>query len=239
MSNTTGGYMLARLAKVLVLGILLLFINGCDRKDVTGNGQLTTENRLLNSFNRVHINGNFQITISSASLHSASVKSDSNIIPYIASRVKNNDLFIDTPKQILLKPSTTPAINVITTKLQALSIKGGSAVRAEQINIPKFAVEVNGTSQVFLTGQASEAMIRAYGNTVVDARGLQCKTLKVIIMGSATVKVHVTDALETVISGRGKVEYSGNPSKIIQHISGKGEIIHQEPPGTNIPKTNP
>ena len=46
--------------------------------------------------------------------------------------------------------------------------------------------------------------------------------------GAGDAEVAVTDALNVVITGAGKVTYSGNPSAIKKQITGAGSVRHKD-----------
>ena len=66
------------------------------------------------------------------------------------------------------------------------------------------------------------------GASQLAADGLQAKTTEISTTGAGDAEVAVTDALKVVITGAGKVTYSGNPATINKKITGAGSIRHRD-----------
>src|SRR5919199_227652 len=83
--------------------LLLLFVAtvaaSCDfmfRKTVHGNGNLTSQQRTVNTTERIKSMGNFNIDIVQGSPSSVKIEADENLIPYIMTENREGRLVIRT-----------------------------------------------------------------------------------------------------------------------------------------------
>ena len=66
------------------------------------------------------------------------------------------------------------------------------------------------------------------GASELAADSLQTKTAEISTTGAGDAEIAVAETLKVVITGAGKVTYSGNPATIEKHISGAGSIRHKD-----------
>ena len=98
----------------------------------------------------------------------------------------------------------------------------------KQLSGPIFALEARGASQVSLDGSVDRLLVDMTGASHLAADGLQAKSAEISTTGAGDAEVAVTDALKVVITGAGKVTYSGNPPTIKKQITGAGTIRHKD-----------
>src|SRR5207247_6740483 len=107
-------------------------------------------------------------------------------------------------------------------------LRGAVKLTAKQLSGPTFALESKGASEVSLDGNVDRLVVDMTGASQLAADGLQTKTAEISTTGAGDADVAVTDALKVVITGAGKVTYSGNPPTIEKHITGAGSIRHKD-----------
>jgi hypothetical protein len=93
---------------------------------------------------------------------------------------------------------------------------------------PTFALESKGAAEVTLTGNVDRLLVDMTGASQLAADGLQTKTAEISTTGAGDAEVAVTDTLNVIITGAGKVTYSGNPPTIKKQITGAGSIRHKD-----------
>jgi hypothetical protein len=93
---------------------------------------------------------------------------------------------------------------------------------------PTFALESTGASEVTLDGNVDRLLVDMTGASQLAADGLKAKIAEISTTGAADAEVAVTDTLKVVITGAGKVTYSGNPPTIKKHVTGAGSIRHKD-----------
>src|SRR4030095_13370743 len=107
-------------------------------------------------------------------------------------------------------------------------LRGAVKLIAKQLSGPTFALESKGASEVALDGNIDRLLVDMTGASKLAADGLQTKTAEISTTGAGDADVAVTDTLKVIITGAGKVTYSGNPSTIDKRITGAGSIRRKD-----------
>lgn len=100
----------------------------------------------------------------------------------------------------------------------------GSGDLNAKIDAQSVEGSINGSGDVKLSGQSSKLQFHINGSGDVQAEQLECKEVVVRIAGSGNATVFAQEALDVKISGSGDVKYKGNPAKMINKVSGSGEL---------------
>jgi len=93
---------------------------------------------------------------------------------------------------------------------------------------PLFALEAKGASEVALDGSIDRLLVDMTGASQLAADRLQARTAEISTTGAGNADVAVSDTLKVVITGAGKVTYSGNPPTIKKQITGAGSIRRRD-----------
>jgi hypothetical protein len=107
-------------------------------------------------------------------------------------------------------------------------MRGAVKLIVKQLSGPTFALESKGASEVILDGTIDRLLADMTGASQLAADGLQAKTAEISTTGAGDADVSVSDTLKVVITGAGKVTYSGNPPTIKKQITGAGSIRHKD-----------
>ena len=92
----------------------------------------------------------------------------------------------------------------------------------------KLTTIISGSGTVNVQGVANEMDLIISGSGDVQARDIPTEVAEVLISGSGSADVTVTDVLDAVISGSGSITYGGNPSTVDQRVTGSGSIRPRE-----------
>ncbi|MGC1322930.1 MAG: DUF2807 domain-containing protein [Candidatus Udaeobacter sp.] len=209
---------------VLLAGCVVLVV-GCHLPGVRGDGQIKTEERPIATFANLDASGAFEIEWQNAP-PAVRVTTDENLLPYIENNVSEDTLHLRTRGH--LWPTHGIKI-VISSPTQAGGrIRGAVKLTVKQLSGPIFALESKGASEVSLDGNIDRLLVDMTGASHLAADGLQAKTAEISTTGAGDAEVAVTDSLKVVITGAGKVTYSGNPATIKKQITGAGSIRHKD-----------
>ena len=107
-------------------------------------------------------------------------------------------------------------------------MRGAVKLTVTQLTGPIFALESKGAAEVTLDGSIDRLLVDMTGASQLAAEGLQAKTAEISTTGAGDADVTVSDTLKVVITGAGKVTYSGNPPTIKKQITGAGSIHHKD-----------
>ena len=89
-------------------------------------------------------------------------------------------------------------------------------------------MESKGASEVSLDGKIDRLLVDMTGASQLSADGLQTKTAEISTTGAGDADITVSETLKVVITGAGKVTYSGNPVTIQKSITGAGSVRRKD-----------
>ena len=209
---------------VLLVGYLVL-VAGCHLPGIRGNGQIKTEERQVGSFANLDVGGAFEIEWETGS-PALRITTDENLLPYIENNVSDDTLRLHTRGHVW----PTHGIKVVISSPTRTGgrIRGAVKLTVKQLSGTIFALESKGASEVTLDGNVERLLVDMTGASQLAAAGLQAKTAEISTTGAGDSEVAVTDTLKVVITGAGKVTYSGNPATFNKQITGAGSIRHKD-----------
>jgi len=210
---------------IVSLGGCVVLLVGCHLPGIRGNGQIKTEERPITSFANVDASGAFEIEWQNGS-PAVRITTDENLLPYIENNVSDDTLRLRSRDHVW----PTHGIKVVISSPTRTGAKMRGAVKliVKQLSGPTFALESKGASEVILDGTIDRLLADMTGASQLAADGLQAKTAEISTTGAGDADVSVSDTLKVVITGAGKVTYSGNPPTIKKQITGAGSIRHRD-----------
>src|SRR5262249_38122121 len=206
---------------IVSLGGCVVLLVGCHLPGIRGNGQIKTEERPVTSFANVDPSGGFEIEWQNGS-PAVRITTDENLLPYIENNVSDDTLRLRSRDHVW----PTHGIKVVISSPTRTGAKMRGAVKliVKQLSGPTFALESKGASESYLEGSIERLVADTTGATKLAADGLQAKPAEISTTGAGDADVSVSDTLKVVITGAGKVTYSGNPPTIKKQITGAGSI---------------
>jgi hypothetical protein len=213
--------------KILIcfLAGCVVLVAACHLPGIRGNGEIKTEERPIGAFANLDAGGAFEIEWQSGS-PALRITTDENLLSYIENDVSNHTLRLRTREH--LWPTHGIKVIISSPTRTGGNIKGAVKLTAKQLSGPMFALESKGASEVLLDGNIDRLLVDMTGASQLAARELQTKTAEISTTGAGDAEVAVTDTLKVVITGAGKVTYSGNPPTIRKQITGAGSIRHRD-----------
>src|SRR5262252_4325349 len=213
-----------RILIVLLAGCVVLAV-GCHLPGIRGNGRIKTEERPVTPFANVDASGAFEIEWQNGS-PAVRITTDENLLPYIENNVSDDTLRLRSRDHVW----PTHGIKVVISSPTRTGAKMRGAVKliVKQLSGPSFALESKGASEVILDGSIDRLLVDMTGASQLTADGLQAKTAEISTTGAGDADINVSETLKVVITGAGKVTYSGNPPTIKKQITGAGSIRHKD-----------
>ena len=209
---------------VLFAGCVVL-IAGCHLPGIRGNGHIKTEERPITAFVNLDAGGAFEIEWQNGS-PALRITTDENLLSYVENNVSGDTLHLSTRKHVW--PTHGIKVVISSPTRAGGKIRGAVKLTANQLSGPIFALESKGASEVVLDGNIDQLLVDMTGASQLAAGGLQTKTAEISTTGAGDAEVAVSDTLKVVITGAGKVTYSGNPPTIKKQITGAGSIRHKD-----------
>ncbi len=216
---------------------------GSGRNRVRGSGVNVEKVRALGAFNKLRIDGPFDVKLVQAGSDQATVIADDNVEPLVETVIEGDSLVIRMKSDAGFTTRRAPTVRVEARALQAVSVSGSGDLEAERfradvlkldvsgsgdvqfglVEVKDLGVSISGSGDVRMAGRAEQQAWRISGSGDVDARSLAGRTAKVGINGSGDVSLGVVEQLDAQLSGSGDLSYGGRP-QVRQSVSGSGEI---------------
>ena len=211
---------------ILAVGVVVLFAS-CRKDSITGKGLVKTEDRALNGFVKVLVEGATNIHITKGNSFDVSVKAYSNLLPYLITRVENGALIVKYENTTNVRGDNSEVF-ITMPVLNGLSAKGSGNIDVKGMfeQTPSFTAEISGSSNISIErASAEKLLLNIAGSGQFKSFGLMLDEADISISGSGDVEVTVIDKLKARINGSGNIYYKGNPGEIEQNISGSGKLI--------------
>lgn len=224
-----------------ILTLLSLSFIGCDEPFENG-GDTVTEERILESFNRVEIDGCIDVTYKISDETKVEIRAGENHMDDIFTTVIGDKLVFDEDVNFNWNHSVSatlygPDLSEITidgsgsfdaSEMEGdeinLKIEGSGDIDIEA-NYTEIKSSISGSGDIDITGDAEIMDVTISGSGRVDARHLDVQDCQVVVAGSGDSYVNVSESLDITISGSGDVHYWGNPSSVQSNVNGSGDII--------------
>jgi hypothetical protein len=189
-----------------ILIIFSLLFTSCEElwnpdNCIEGNGDRGTETRALESFERIVVNGSFDVRIDTGYESSAAIEADENLIDLIVTHVSGNKLIIETRDGICVQPSRPMEVVVTTNKLNELTLNGSGVVYCHELDAEEISVNLNGSG-------------------IMEFDDLLAAHVDIDLAGSGQINIDVlTESIATRLEGSGEIKLYG------ECISGDFEIV--------------
>jgi hypothetical protein len=181
------------------LGFMLMVVFlGCDM----GNGNIISQERTVEGFNGVKLEGVANINVYPGENYRVIVKTDSNLMDRVLTTVSGNILHISQKSGPF--NATELTIDVYMPEIKSIILSG------------------TGNLKVF-NGNSSELSISKSGTGNIDAQDFQVQDVTINQSGTGNSKIWATNNLNGSLSGTGNILYKGSPT-INVNKTGVGNI---------------
>lgn len=184
----------------------------------------------LDTFKQIQVNSRADLDVKVGGKQSVKIVADQNVLDRLKIMVKGDTLVIKRKKNGSYEGYSrgkTPKITVSVALLEKLTINGSSDANVKGIKGDSFALRINGSGDVDLSGKSKELDISVNGSGDVKAAKYQADEIEASISGSGDIALAgKCKNLELRISGSG--DFSGKNfkcSEVKTRISGSGDVV--------------
>lgn len=236
--------------KTITLSILsLMFVNIMNaqlwgNKKIKGNGNVVKETRTTSDYDGVKCAGSMDFLLVSGNEGKIILEGDSNLLEYIITEVKNDNLIIKVKKGINMSyKNNTLKVTIPFKDISLVSLAGsGDLFNKDIIEVDKLSVSLAGSGDVKLniktnfvkSAVAGSGDLTLSGNTdTLEAKiagsgnfngfDLQANDTEVSLAGSGGAHVVSNKNLSARVAGSGDIKYEGNPT-LDKKVAGSGSI---------------
>jgi len=226
---------------------------------IDGNGEFETEVRDAVPFTAIANETSFHVNYVYGSEHAITVEAESNIMPYIETKISAGSLEIRTlPGTLCLNYTRRPVVTVTAPSVSEIVNAGSGDFIADQLSGTEVRLVNSGSGDITagtITGSEVSIVVSGSGNVMTDdvttnsmratlsgSGDLTMKgdavTSRFVVSGSGTIfgRYFTTETANVTMSGSGSV-YSTVNDRLDAVISGSGNIYLQGDPVINLTRT--
>lgn len=212
-----------------------------------GSGKMVSEDRPVDSFSQLHINGDIQVKIAKGDTESVSITAEDNVVPDVKTLEDNDALTVTYAVSRLnllqARPTKDIVVTVVVKNLKNITVDGAATLTCKVVpsadlevshngsgniniglNPKKLTITVTGEGSATMNGSADSIKATVSGSGSLNIKNLSSPKVSVATSGSGDIMTQVTDTLTATISGSGSISYSGNPKTVNKKISGSGTL---------------
>lgn len=210
---------------------------------VEGSGKIVEDTRSVPAFQKLRLDGGFDVRVQIGTPARLVVRADDNLLPLIATRVEGDTLVVGTERGQnvhsrgkVLVMVTVPALSAAAVRGSGdlsidgasggpfdLALSGSGDVHMGGANLSRLSASLAGSGDIQLQGRADTASFSIAGSGDIHAAELQTRSAKVSIAGSGDAEVQASELLDVNIAGSGDVRYAGSP-RVQRQLAGSGEV---------------
>lgn len=207
---------------------------------IKGNGIVEKENRPVAAFDKINIGGVMNVYLEQSDVESVTVEADKNIIPYITTSVKDNELLIGIKDNTEIKKSKKLNVYVSLRNISKLDIGSVGNVECKntlhlsslkldnssvgdvslKLDCSNFNAMITSVGNTILSGKADEAGISVEGVGNLKAFDFAAGILKIKNSGVGNAKVSAVREIYLELEGVGNITYKGDP--VVKQLKSDG-----------------
>lgn len=195
---------------------------------IIGSGVISDAVRPVAPFTAISFRATGDVLIEQAARDSLTIQAEDNVLPHLTSEVRNGELVLSTRNTTSLSATKPIRYHITVRDLSKLTISGTGTVTARAITTDALTVQSSGTVNISISGAVRQQTVELQGTGQYDATELQSERATIAVLGTGSVSVQVSDALNVTLRGTGSLEYSGTPA-LTQQIVGTGTIRQRSP----------
>ncbi len=187
-----------------------------------GNGTLVTRQFDVSGFDRVALDGGFDVYVKVGGATNVTATVDDNIADLFTAEVEKGTLRLDWTKAC--RPSRKCRVDVTLPDLQGFTVNGAGDVEITGVRGARLELNITGAGDMEVSGSIDELELVVSGAGDVEAGELAAQDVEVRVSGAGDATVRAARSLDANVSGVGEITYLGDPTKVETRVSGVGEI---------------
>jgi len=190
---------------------------------VKGNGVLVTEERLIEDYDSIEVQGVIQVEVSPGLEPSLTITGEENLLAILNTKTADGALVIGASEPY----SSTKPIVIKTTCPNLIRYTGHGVTQATITGLEsdRFEAQLNGTSTLLIqTGNVEFLKADISGVSNLNAKGLRANKADVQASGTSHITLNVTEDLNAQASGASSIVYHGDPNSNQINTSGVATI---------------
>src|SRR5436853_1768181 len=121
---------------------------------IRGSGKLISESRAASGFTGVSLRGTGQLVIDTNGTESLVITADDNLLAYLTSEIKGDQLILGTKDNTNISPSKDVVYKLTAKNLYSIELGGSGDIDAKGINTDRLKIVLGGSGNVSTAGMA-------------------------------------------------------------------------------------
>lgn len=202
----------------------------------------------MGEFRSVEARGFMNVYVTQGEGYHVRLEGESNILPYIETRVDEHRLIVGTTHAISINNTQELNVYVTVPQLEKVVLSGSGNIISKNtlssqdpmhfdlngsgdvnvaVDAPAVETSLAGSGRLRLSGQTRDLRVELAGSGTFRGDSLKSESARISIMGSGNAYVFASVRLDVSIGGSGDVFYWGGPS-ISSKIFGSGNLKKQD-----------
>jgi hypothetical protein len=197
-------------------------LNGC--VGTSGQGAVTTEMRQAQPFSNVEVGNGIGLTLRIGDAKPLEVRAQKNILPLIATEVKDGTLKIHSTTGYTTSQGVQ--VTVVTPTLEEIALSGGSKGTIEGLTAESLAISMSGGSGLTANGSVGVASLSLSGGSRGDLETVTAREVTVDVSGGSNVTITASDEVNGTASGGSHLTVIGDAQLNVE-ASGGAEVTQE------------
>jgi Putative auto-transporter adhesin, head GIN domain len=191
---------------------------------VRGSGNFQTQFRNIDRYDAIDVFGTYDIEVNARQSSAFQISGDDNILPLIKTEVRDKTLFVYVDRHVNISPKLRLKIKTSSDRIEQISTQGVNNLTVDNLDNNAFKLTQNGTGNTKLSGKTNSFLSTINGSIYINARQFYSQQAAIKLLGTSHIDVYANEELKLDILGMGKVNYYGNPHRIIKNVLGMSSV---------------
>jgi hypothetical protein len=237
---------------VLMLVIFSFVLTGCSKEVLGGSGKVVTEKRQPGDFTDVVVDGTFIVILHESDTTEVTIRADDNLMRTVETFVSGTTLHIKLKDGVRVVHGNTMQIDLKSPVYHSVTYKAGRVLMPGDtegtvynvdtlhtdhftytvnsnnnavflVKTPKLDLFLNGNGHISVRGTADDYHCEVNGNADINGIELASADANIKLNGSGKHSIIVSNTLDAVVKGSGKIQYLGDPV-VHSEVQGSGSV---------------
>ncbi|MBB5519068.1 head GIN domain-containing protein [Amphiplicatus metriothermophilus] len=169
------------------------------------------------NFDKIKIAGVYDLKVSVGPDYSVMLEGPAEAMERVETKISGRVLVLDQRDRRWgdkKRKSRNVTAYVTAPSLRGLHMSGVVDGEVEGLDEDAFEVSISGVGEMSLTGACRRLDAEVSGVGELDARGLICEDVRVVVSGVGEASVYARESVDAVVSGMGDIRVYGSPKKV-------------------------
>ncbi len=194
----------------ILCSLILLLACSCNYNEITGSGNIITDDRSAGAFSSIVVGQIFNVTIRQGTNARVTVRADDNVLPQIVTATTGGVLSIKLRNGSYQR--VTAEVDIILPQLNGLEINNAAkATLDEFVAVNPLDIVLNNATSLSMTGSTPVLNLVANDASKVSGFGFTAVSCTVRLEDASNAEITVTDELKGSLTDAAELRYRGTP----------------------------